>query len=69
MEERRRVYSVLVEESGGKRPLGRPKSRREDNFRMGFQEVVYRGMDRIKLAHERDSWRTRVNAVMNLRIP
>jgi hypothetical protein len=52
----------------GKRPLGRPKRRWEDNIKIGFQEVEYGGMDWIKLAQDRDRWRSRENAVMNLRV-
>ena len=49
----------------GKRPVGRPRSRWEDNI----QEVGCGYMDRIELAHDRDRWRTLVSAVMNLRVP
>ena len=53
----------------GKRPLGRPRGRWEDNIKSDLQEVVCGGMDWIDLAHNRDKWRARVNAVMNLRFP
>jgi len=43
--------------------------RGEDNIKMDFQEVEYEGMDWIDLAHDRDWWRTLVNAVMNFRVP
>jgi hypothetical protein len=46
----------------------RPRHRREDNIKMGIQEVEW-GMDWIKLAQDRDRWRALVNAVMNLRVP
>jgi len=42
--ERRGVYRVLMEKPEGKRPLGRPRSRREDNIKMGLQEVGYGGV-------------------------
>jgi hypothetical protein len=50
-------------------PLGRQSCRWEDNIKMDLQEVRYRGMGWIDLAHERGKWRTLVNAVMNLRVP
>ena len=53
----------------GKRPLGRPKSRWEDNIETDLQEVRCEGMDWIDVAQDRDSWRAFVNAVMNLPVP
>jgi hypothetical protein len=53
----------------GKRPLGRPRSRWEDNIKMDLQELEYGGVDWIVLAQDRGSWRALVNAVMNLRVP
>ena len=52
----------------GKRPLGRPRRRWEDNIKMDFQEVRCEGMDWIELARDRDRWRALVNAVMNIRV-
>jgi hypothetical protein len=65
----RDVYRVLVGKPEGKRPLGRPRGRWEDNIKMDLQEVGYGGMDWIELAQDRDRWRALVNAVMNLRVP
>jgi len=53
----------------GKRPLGRPRRRWEDNIKMDLQEVNFGGMGWIELAQVRVRWRSLVNAVMNLRIP
>jgi len=60
---------VLVGKSEGKRPLGRPRHRWEDNIKMGLQEVGGGGMDWIKLAQDRDRWEALVNVVMNLQVP
>jgi len=67
--ERRGVYRVLVGKPEGKRPLGRPRSRWEDNIKMDLQEVGCGDMDWIELAQDRNRWRALVNAVMNLRVP
>jgi hypothetical protein len=63
------VYSVLVGKPEGKRLLGRPRRRWEDNIKMDLQEVGYGGMDWIELAQDRYRWRAVVNAVLNLRVP
>jgi len=63
------VYRVLVGKPEGKRPLGRRRRRWVDNIRMDFQEVGCEYMDWIGRAQDRDSWRTLVCAVMNLRVP
>jgi len=63
------VYRVLVGKPEGRRPLGRPRRRWVDNIRMDLQEVVCVYMDWIGLAQDRDSWRTLLSAVMNLRVP
>jgi hypothetical protein len=53
----------------GKRPLGRPRRRWEDNIKTGFREVGFGCMHWIDLAQDRDKWRALVNAVMNFRVP
>ena len=67
--ERRGVYRVLVGKHEGKKPLGRPRRRWEDNMKMDFQELGCVGMDWIDLVQDRDRWRALVSAVMNLRVP
>jgi hypothetical protein len=52
----------------GKKPLGRPRSKWEDNIRIDFQKVGCGGMDWIELAQDIDMWQAFVNAVMNLRV-
>jgi len=66
--ERRGVYRVLVGKSEGKRPLGRPRRKWEDNIKIDLQEVGCGDMDWIDLAQDRDRWRALVNAVMNLQV-
>ena len=66
---RRWVYRVLVGKPEGRRPLGRPRRRWVDNIRMDLQEMGCGYVDWIGLAQDRDSWRTFVSAVMNLRVP
>jgi len=63
--DRRGVYRVLVGIPEGKRPLGRPRCRWEDNIKMNLQEVGCGGMEWIKLAQNRDSRWAVVKVVMN----
>jgi hypothetical protein len=69
MGEERGVCRVLVGKQEGKRPLGRPRRRCEDNIKANIQEVECRGMDWIELAQDRDRWRALVNTVMKLWVP
>jgi hypothetical protein len=55
--------------SEGKRPLGIPRRRWEDNIRMHLQEMGCGCEDWIWLAQDRDSWQAFVSAVRNLRVP
>ena len=63
------MYRVLVGTPEGKRPLGRPGLRWEDNIRMDLREVRCGCVDWMELAQDRDRWRALVNAVMDLRFP
>ena len=62
------LLRVLVGKPEGKRPLGRPRRRWEDNIKMDLQEVGGGG-DWMELAQDRDRWRALVNRVMNFRVP
>ena len=68
MGEGRGVHRVLVGKPEGKRPLGRPRHRWEDNIKMDLQEVGGGG-DWMELAQDRDRWRALVNTVMYFRVP
>ena len=63
------MYRVLVGKLEGKRPMGRPRRRWENNIKMDLQEVGFGGMDWIELVQDRDRWRAIVTAAMNLRVP
>ena len=69
MEEGRGVQKVLVGKPEGKRPLGRPRRRWEDNIKMDHEEVGRGCGDWMELAEDRDSWRARVSTVMNFGVP
>jgi hypothetical protein len=62
------VYRVLVGKPKGKRPLGRPRCRWEDNISIDLQEVECGVIDWIGLTQDRDRWQAIVNAIMNLRV-
>jgi hypothetical protein len=63
------VYRVLVKKPEGKRPLGRPRRRWEDNVKIYLQELGCGVMDWIELAQDKDRWRALVSKVRNLRVP
>jgi hypothetical protein len=69
MGEGRGVYRVLVERPEGKRPLGRPRRRWENNINMDLGEIGIDGANWIRLAQDRVQWRAFENTVMNLRVP
>jgi hypothetical protein len=63
------AYNILVRRPEGRRPLGRPRRRWEDNIKMDPREIGFGNVDWIHWAQDRDRWRAVVNTVMNLRIP
>ena len=69
MEEDRGVHRVLVGKPEGKRPLGRPRRRWEDNIKMDLQEVGGGRVDWVELAQDRDGRRALVATVRNFRVP
>ena len=69
MEEWRGVHKVLVGKPEGKRSLGRPRRRWEDNIKIKLREVGRGCGDWMELAQDRDRWRALVSTVMNLRVP
>jgi hypothetical protein len=69
MGEGRGLYRVFVGRREGKRPVGRPRRRLEDNIKMDLREIGIDGANWIRLVRNRIQWRAFVNTVMNLRVP
>jgi hypothetical protein len=69
MGEGRGAYRNLLGRPEGRRPLGRPRCRWEDNIKMDLQEAEWEGVDWIDMVQDRDRWRALVNVVMNLWVP
>jgi hypothetical protein len=69
MGEGRGFYRVLVGMTDGKRPLGRPRRRWENNINMDLRETGIYGANWIRLAQDRIQWQDFVNTVMNLLVP
>jgi hypothetical protein len=60
---------VLVGKPEGKRPLGRPRRRWEDNIKMDLQEVAGGRGDWVELAQDRDRWWALLSMVKNFWVP
>jgi hypothetical protein len=69
MGEWRGVYRAVVGKPEGRRPLGRPRCRWEDDIKMDLREVGWGSIDWIDLAQDRDWWRAVVNTAMNILVP
>jgi hypothetical protein len=69
MGEGRGAYRILVGRPEGRRPLGRPRCRWEDNIKTNLQEVGWRVVDWFDVSQDKGRWRAVVNAVMILRVP
>ena len=65
MEKGRSAFKIFT----GKRPLGRPRRRWEDNTRMNLEEIGINTGNWVDSAQDGDYWRTLVNAALNLRFP
>jgi hypothetical protein len=66
---KRNSYRILVGKPEGKRLLGRPRCRWEDNIKMDLRDIGCGGMDWINLAQDKDKWRALVNTVRNFWVP
>ena len=69
MAEGRSAFKILTSKSIGKRPLGRPRSRWEDNIRMDLEEIGINAGNWVDSAQDRNYWRALVNAALNLQVP
>jgi hypothetical protein len=69
MEEGRSAFKILTDKPTGKRPLGRPRRRWEDNIRMDLKEICINTSNWVDSAQDMHYWRALVNAPLNLRIP
>ena len=69
MEEDRSAFKILTGTPAGKRPLGRPRRRWEDNTRMNLKEIGMNTRNWVDSAQNRDYWRALVNAALNLQVP
>ena len=69
MEEGRSAFKILTGKPTGKRLLGRPRPRWEDNIRMDLEELGINAGNWVDSAQDRNYWRALVNAALNLRVP
>ena len=69
MEEGRSAFKILTGTAAGKRPLVRPRRRREDNIRMDLKEIGINTRNWVDSAQDWGYWRTLVNAALNVWVP
>ena len=69
MEDIRSAFKILTGKPTGKRPLRRPRRRREDNIRMDLEQIDINAGSWVDSAEDMDYWRSLVNAALNLRVP
>ena len=69
MEEGRSAFKILSDKPIGKRPLGRPRRRWEDNIRTDLEEIGINAGNWVDSAQDSNYWRALVNAALNLRVP
>ena len=69
MEEGRSAFKILTGKPTGKRPLGKPRRRWEDNIRIDLEEIGINAGNWVDSAQNRNYWRALVNAALNFRVP
>ena len=69
MEEGSSAFKIFTDKTPGKKRLGRPRRRWEDNIRIDLKEIGINTRNWVDLAQDRDYWRTLVNVALNLRFP
>ena len=69
MEEGRSAFKISTGKPAGKRPLGRPRRRWEDNIRMDLEEIGINTKNWVDLAQDRDYWRALVNVALKFQVP
>ena len=69
MRERKGICGVVMGRPEGKRPLGKPRHRWEDNIKVDLKEIGWKGLDWIDLTQDRDRWLAIMNMIKNLCVP
>ena len=69
IEEGRSAFKFLTSKSTGKRPLGRPRRRWEENIRIDLEEIGINAGNRVDSARDRDYWIALVKSDLNLQVP